>query len=112
MGNSLRRVLAESHIGAVAITLLIAWALRDLLYALLAPTQHLLIFIGTAIAILDVPAQPSPWEVRIVLLHFTELLVISVTEFATAWLLSRIVYRAGPFKVLRIARNELKGNQK
>lgn len=112
MGNSLRRALAESHSGAVAITLLIAWALRDLLYALQAPTQHLLIFIGTAIAILDIPAQPSPWEVRIVLLHSAEFLVFSVTEFAIAWFLSRIVYRAGPLKALRIARNELKGSQK
>ena len=108
MDNSIRRMLAESHSGAVAVTLLIVWALRDLLYALQAPAEHLLPYIGTAIAILDVPAPPSTLEIRMVLLRSTRFLVVSLTEFGIAWFLSRLVYRNGPLTVLRTIRNELK----
>lgn len=112
MHSSLRRALIESRSGAAAVALLIAWGAMNLCYALQGPAQHLLVFIGTAIAILDIPSPPTSFEIRVVLLHSTYFLVLSLTEFGIAWFLSKVVYGAGPLAVLRTTRNELKGNRK
>ena len=109
MHRSLRSALIKSRCAAVTVLLLTAWAIINLFHALLGPVQHLVVFIGTAIAIQDVPAPPAPGEIRGVSLVSTELLLSGLTEFGIAWFVAKTVYGQEPFTALRKVRKELYG---
>jgi integrase len=81
MQTSFRSAVVTSRIAAVAVALLTTWAIVNLVYALEGPALHLLILIGTAIAILDIPARSSPSEIRMVLLQSSQSLLSALTEF-------------------------------
>jgi hypothetical protein len=106
---SLRNTLIKSRCAAVTVLLLTAWAIINLFHALQGPVHHLLVFIGTAIAIQDVPVPPPPVEIRGALLVSTEFLVSGLTEFGIAWFVAKTFYGAGPFIALRKVRKELYG---
>ena len=94
--KSLSQVLAESHISAVAIAVLLLWTLdwgvRGL-WTLVVPAAD---FVVTAIAIGGIPYAHTP-----VIWTFTVLyLLSSFLSLAAAWLLSRWVYGVGPFRSL------------
>jgi hypothetical protein len=108
MQSSFRSAVVTSRTAAVAIALLTTWAIVNLVYALEGPAQHLLILIGTAIAIHDIPAHSSTSEVRMALLLSSQSLLSALTEFGMAWIVSKAIYGAGPLTALRRAHKELK----
>jgi hypothetical protein len=92
----LSQFLAESHIAAVAIAVLLLWtldwAVRGL-WTLVVPAAD---FVVTAIAVRGIP-----YEHVSVIWTFTVLyLLSSFLSLAAAWLLSRWVYGVGPLRSL------------
>ena len=63
MRPSLRRVLADSHVAAVAIAVLLLWSLDAAFSALWPPVSRALEFVFTGIAILDIPYLPRTFTV-------------------------------------------------
>ena len=98
---TVRTVLIESHVAAVAILLLMSWSIADLLYALEPGIQHVLVFIGTAIAIVDIPTPPSPFEIRMAVLRSSDYLIAALAQFGMAWVVSKALYKAAPISALR-----------
>ena len=94
--KSLSQVLAESHIAAVAIAVLLLWTLDEGvrgLWTLVVPAAD---FVVTAIAIRGIPYVRIP-----VIWTFTVLYLLgSFMSLAAAWLLSRWVYGVGPLASL------------
>jgi uncharacterized ion transporter superfamily protein YfcC len=92
----LSQILAESHVSAVAIAVLLVWtfdwAVRGL-WTLIVPASD---FVMTAITIHGIP-----YEHPRVIWTFTVFYFLgSFLSFAAAWLLSRWVYGSGPFHSL------------
>jgi len=52
---TLRNILADSHVAAIAIAVLLLWALDDAFRALWPPFFQLVQYLLTAVAILDIP---------------------------------------------------------
>jgi hypothetical protein len=97
----LRQVLADSHVAAVAIALLLLWALDAAFRGILDP-----VFLLTGILIRDIPALGSP-PVRLTLITNGYLLNIAIVSIAAAWLLSRWVYGMGPLRSLSVCCSNL-----
>jgi hypothetical protein len=94
---SLRRILAETHVAAVAIAIFLIWSLDSFFQALWWPLFRAVSYLLTAIAILDVPYFSfNRSQLLIALLNLSNAFI----DFAAAWLLSRWVYREGPFRSL------------
>jgi len=95
--NSLRRVLADSHVAAVAVAILLIWSLDYFFQALWWPLFRVASYLLTAIAILDVPyfSLNRP-QLLVDLLNLSSAFI----NFTAAWLLSRWVYGQGPFRSL------------
>jgi hypothetical protein len=100
---SLREVLAESHIAAVAIAVLLVWSLEWLLDALWIPFFRVGEFVINAIAILGIPYDSHVFDFADRQTVFFSLFYcfLALTAIATAWTLSRWVYGIGPLKTLR-----------
>jgi hypothetical protein len=98
MKLSLRQVLAESHISAVAIAILLIWSFNSAVEALWEPFFSAVSYLITAIAILGLPYIPPQFTFsqRGMLVKSCFLLLNALTCFASAWLLSRWVYGSGP----------------
>jgi mannose/fructose/N-acetylgalactosamine-specific phosphotransferase system component IIC len=94
--KSLSQVLAESHISAVAIAVLLLWTFdwgARCLWTLVVPAAD---FVVNAIGINGIPYAHIP-----VIWTFTVLyLISSFLSLAAAWLLSRWVYGVGPLRSL------------
>jgi len=104
---SLRAVLGESHVGAVAIAVLLFWSLllasqfvwQNSLYIVFRVAD----FLATAIAILGMPFISDRLSVadRWYLQKAAWQLLSSVWYFAAAFFLSRWIFGTGPFIALR-----------
>jgi hypothetical protein len=100
--SSLRDALAESHVSAVAIALLLLFSFGSLCRVLALPFFRIAEFLSTAIAILGVPYLSTTLTTydRLMLIREISPLFIAVFSFVAAWLLSRWVYRSGPLRSL------------
>lgn len=97
--NSMRKMLAESHVGAVSIAALVLWSLDDAFRALWGPISHLLYFLFTAIVILDIP-YGSLLPDRFALVNSFFYALGAISAFLGAWLASRWIYGSGPLRAL------------
>lgn len=96
----LRETLADSHIAAVAIAVLLFITLREVITVLLPVLGQVLGFILNALAIQDLPYYSS--TIVVFTLSGTALyLCNAVIAFYAAWLLSQWVYHADPLATLR-----------
>ena len=102
MKISLRQILADSHVAAVAIALLLLWSLDGLVDALWVPLSRAIEFLVTAVAILDVPyfSRILTTADRLNLLVVGGYLYSALASFFAAWVLSHWVYGAGPLRSL------------
>ena len=107
--RSLREVLADSHVAAVAIVVLLLWSMDSAFRALREPLYSALGYLFTAVAILDIPytsmvwfKSPSPWIMAFFYLFS------SINCLIAAWLLSRWVYGVGPLRSLSKYRGKIR----
>jgi hypothetical protein len=106
----LRQVLADSYVSDIAIAALLLRALEQGIRVLWTPLEHLAVFLFTAVAILDVPYFSHTFDAadRFLLTGIFINLISALTAFASAWLLSRWVYGAGPIRSLSICCSRLR----
>jgi len=109
MKRSLREILAESHISAAAVAVLLLWSIVLGFQALWGPLLRVASFLFTAVAILDIPyTSPTPtFADRLSLITSALFLFDSLISLAAAWLLSRWVNGVGPLRSLRSYRSKL-----
>lgn len=111
MKPSLRKTLADYHVSAVAIAVLLFWALYWGFTALWSPLAHAAGFLFRAVAILGIPFGSFTYTGADRLM-FTTTLAFLFNAFvclAAAWLLSRWVYGTGPLRSLRKCGTKLIG---
>ncbi|PYV16834.1 MAG: hypothetical protein DMG21_10395 [Acidobacteria bacterium] len=109
MKPSLRKVLAESHISAVAIVVLLFFSVASLLGALSGPFSRVVRFLFTAIAIEAMPyfsRDVTPAD-RVMLVISLSYVFSGLVSLAAAWLLSRWIYGVGPVQGLSTYRQAL-----
>ena len=99
MKPSLREVLADSHVAAVAIVVLLLWSMDSAYRALWEPSYSALSYLITAMLILDIPYISPVMNHPMWLMTFAYLYGAITCLFA-AWLLSRWVYGVGPLRSL------------
>ena len=111
MKPSLREILADSHIPAVAIAVLLVWSLDSVFRALWDPVSRAATFLFTAVAILDVPyySHTLTGADRLALITTFAYLFSAFINLAAAWLLSHWAYGVGPIKSLSKYRISLSG---
>ena len=108
---SIRKVLADSCVGAVAVAGLLVGSVDYVLQASAIPLSRLITFFVTAAAILDIPyfyrseADHLMWMSSLMILHFAAL------SLALAWLLSQWIYGAGPIRSLTECRERFMRRQ-
>jgi len=109
MERSLRRVLADSYVAAVAIAVLLLWSLDSAFRGLWDPVYRLGVFLLTAIAIRDIPyLPPTPTAAdHFMLISSSYFLYSAIASLSAAWLLSRWVYGTGPLCSLARCRSKL-----
>ena len=109
MKPSVRQVLADSHIAAVAIVVLLLWSLDWAFRALWTPVSRAVGFVLTAVAIFDIPYFSPTLTIvdRLMLIGTLAYLYGSIVSLSAAWLLSRWVYGMGPLRVLMGYRSKL-----
>ncbi|MBI3406202.1 MAG: hypothetical protein HY046_12185 [Acidobacteria bacterium] len=100
MRPSLRETLADSHISAVAIAVLLALSINYGVRGLLIPIGDAAVFLFTAVAILDIPYFTLTGADGLVLTATLTFLFNAFVCFAAAWLLSRWSYGKGPLRSL------------
>ncbi|SRR5258708_820178 len=111
---SLREALANSHVSAVAIAVLLFFSVQAMLFGLWVPTFRVLNYLFEAVAILD-----TPYFARgLTIIDRTQILITSfyfvhaVFSFVAAWTISQWVYGAGPIRALIVHRAALqRGNR-
>jgi hypothetical protein len=106
---SLRKILADSHVSAVAIAVLLFWSLDSAFRALLGPLFRAVSFLFTAVAILDIPyfSRTLTFIDRVTLFITFSYLFNSLVCLTAAGLLSRWVYGLGPLRSLTKYRTKL-----
>ena len=106
---SLRKILADSHVAAIAIAVLLFWSLDSAFRALLFPLFRAVTFLFTAVAILDIPyfSRTLTFIDSVTLLVTFSNLFSSLVCLTAAGLLSRWVYGLGPLRSLTIYRTKL-----
>ena len=94
--------MAESHVAAVAIVVLLYWSLYWGFIALWSPLVRAANFLFTAVAIRDIPYFSSTFTIadRFELSIAFAFLFNSFVCLAAAWLLSRWAYGTGPLRSL------------
>lgn len=102
MNVSLRQTLADSHIAAVTIALLLLWSLDNLFHALWEPFSRAIGFLFTAVAIFDVPyfSPILTTADRLNLIVVAGYLYSAFVSFLAACVLSHWVYDTGPLRSL------------
>jgi hypothetical protein len=109
MKPSVRQVLADSHIAAIAILLLLLWPIEPVLRTLWLPLDNLGSFLATAVAIRGVPSSSllaSPYD-RLTFGAASIVIFEAVSSVTAAWLLSSWVYGEGPLRSLSKYRGRL-----
>jgi hypothetical protein len=99
---SLRETLADTHIAAVTIAVLLAWTLDGAFRALWGPLSSVAGFLFTGVAVLDIPYVPPGLSRAGRLIVVTTFLYLSgaIISLSAAWLLSRWVFGVGPLRSL------------
>src|SRR5215813_2576781 len=107
----LRERLADSHVAAVAVAVLLLWSLDAGFRALWAPLTWVTEYLINTIAILDVPSYfvPLTIENRFRLLSSFSYIFAVLCNLASAWSISRWVYGTGPIKALSLCCARLTG---
>ncbi len=113
MKPSLRQVLADSHVAAVTIALLLLWSIENAFAALWDPASRAFRFMATAVAIHDIPyfSPTLTAEDRALLVFSGEYLYLFVVSLSAAWLVSKWVYGVGPVRALSEERSKLIGRK-
>jgi len=111
--KGLRRVLADSHVAAATIAVLLLWALDAAVRGLWDPVCKLGAFVIAGIAIRDIPYISPRLTVfdRLMLITTGYFAYLAIVCVLGAWLLSRWVYGTGPLRSLTACRNELMGRK-
>jgi hypothetical protein len=111
--DSLRKVLADSHVAPVAIALLMGWSLVEGIDGLTPPIFYAIVgailFLATAVAEREMPSNPfrlNGYDLLIISQYLPHL-VNGATYAAAAWLLSQWVYGQGPIRCLRTTWSEI-----
>lgn len=106
---AVREILADSHISAVAIALLLLWSIHSGFLALWGPLYRGASFLLTAIAILDVPYVSRTFTPsdRMLLVATLSNFFNALASLAAAWLLSSWIYGVGPLRSLKQYRTKL-----
>ena len=102
MKPTLREVLADSHIAAVSILLLLVWSLGTAFRAIGPSILSIVDFLITGVAIRDIPYGFGNYTWRYWLSQvptFTQFLN-AVVSLRVAWGLSRWLYKVGPCRSL------------
>lgn len=107
MKPSLRATLADSHVSAVAVAVLLVWSLDQGFRTLAGPLLRVASFLATAAAILGIPYFSWTVDERLSLDVTLAYLVGAIINLAAAWLLSRWVYGTGPLQALSRYRTRL-----
>jgi len=109
VNRSLREILAESHISAVAVAVLLLWSIASGFQALWGPLSHAASFVFTAVAILDIPYFSRTLTIadRFALFSTFSSLFNSLVYLTAAGFLSRWVYGMGPLRSLSKYRTKL-----
>lgn len=114
MKPTISEILADSHVSAIAVALLLVWSLEAVMEALRDPVFYAADYLFTAIGILGIPySSPgfSRWE-RIITDTSLEYFYFAIIELMAAWLLSRWAYRTGPFRCLNTYWMRLNGRNR
>lgn len=113
MKLTLRDILAESHVGAAAIAVLVIWSLDGASRALWGPVSRIAGWLLTAIAIFDIPYFSATLTTsdRLILITTCSYLYSAAVSFSAAWFLSQWLYGAGPIRTLVDCRNKLRGRK-
>jgi hypothetical protein len=113
MKRSLSQVLADSHIAAVTIAVLLLWSLDGTFRALWIPVSRAVGFLFTAVAIFDIPyfSPTLTFADRLMLISTFYFLYSAIVSLLAAWLLSRWVYGVGPIRSLVVCRSKLAGRE-
>lgn len=99
MKRSLRDVLAESHVAAVAIAIFLLLAMDAAFQPISPYVSNALVFLSTAVAILDIPYISRGRYVMSLAVTFSYLYA-AIISLTAAWLVSRWVYGVGPLSAL------------
>src|SRR5215469_7277075 len=93
MKPTLREILAESHISAITIAVLLLWSLNSAARVLPGPSYGIAEYLITAVAIGGIPfAGPFTFADRVMLFVQIESSFSAVVSFTAAWLLARWAY--------------------
>lgn len=108
MRTSIRQILADSHVSAVAIVVLLIWSVDFLLNAVWDPVLQAVSYLAAAVAILGLPTPPLfTFARRTILITSVSYVFDAFVSFAAAWLLARWIYGAGPLSSLKYYRERL-----
>jgi len=113
MKGRLRQVLADSHVAAVTVALLLLWSLDALVRGLWDPVYDLGAFTLTAIAIWDIPYISPRLTVadRLMLISTGYFVYCAIVCLLGAWLLSKWVYGTGPLRSLTVCGSRIIGRK-
>ena len=108
MNRSLREMLADSHVAAIAIVLLLLWSIDWGFRSVLILVSSVGEYVVTAIAIVGIPSG-SPFIARGTWVSAWLDFVPALSILLAAWILSRWVYGLGPLRSLGAYRARLMG---
>jgi hypothetical protein len=102
MNRSLRQTLADSHVAAIAILLLLFWSFQWTIEALWEPVSRLAKLLFIAVAILDIPYISPTLDPpdRLMFINACWFFFFAMSSITAAWLLSHWTYGEGPFRGL------------
>ena len=102
MRSTLRKALADSHIAAVAIVILLIWALDSGARAIGPPVLSILELLITMVAIRGVPYGSGSFSLAYLISEIPTLTHIldAAISLGAAWVLARWVYKMGPCQSL------------
>jgi hypothetical protein len=106
--TDLRKVLAESHVAAIAIAVLLCWSVGAALQGIMAPLFSAAEYLAIAVTIRGGPSVgPDFFRSHALQIAAAAYVLNAAVDFAAAWLLARWVYGDGPFTVLRRYRRKI-----
>jgi hypothetical protein len=102
MKPSLREILIESHVAAIAIAVLLLGLLEFGFRALCTLLWPVATYLLTAVAIFDIPyfSRTFTLEDQYILVTTMSFLLGALANLAAAWVLAYWVYRVGPMRSL------------
>lgn len=109
MKRSVREVLAQSHVAAVTVAVLVFVAFNASFSTVWPHVLEAITFVATAIAILDVPyfsTEITSYD-KVVAFRMCTEFYTAVVAFSAAWVLSKWVYGVGPLRCLSEYRKRL-----